>query len=201
MRSEPVSEVLDRKAGDSSTNSDACVETAVPGASPGEKARHHIVVVGGGAAGLELVTRLGDRLGRRGRASVNLIECARSHLWKPLLHAVAAGSIDAGEYELNYLAQAHWHSFQYRFGEMVGIDRDAKEVKLAATFDEEGRQITPARTIGYDTLVIAIGLFARMMYRSLSLMHERALGGTPRALLALIARAFAHRVAPSVKLH
>jgi NADH dehydrogenase len=152
-----VSEVLDRKAGDSSTNSDACVETAVPGASPGEKALHRIVVVGGGAAGLELVTRLGDRLGRRGRASVNLIECARSHLWKPLLHAVAAGSIDAGEYELNYLAQAHWHSFQYRFGEMVGIDRDAKEVKLAATFDEEGRQITPARTIGYDTLVIAIG--------------------------------------------
>jgi NADH dehydrogenase len=88
---------------------------------------------------------------------VTLIESARTHLWKPLLHAVAAGRIDAGEYELNYLAQAHWHSFQYRFGEMVGIDRLTKEVKVAATFDEEGRQITPARTIGYDTLVIAIG--------------------------------------------
>jgi NADH dehydrogenase len=85
-----------------------------------------------------------------------LIECARTHLWKPLLHAVAAGSIDAGEYELNYLAQAYWHSWQYRFGEMVGIDRVAKEVKLAAAFDEEGQQITPARTIAYDTLVIAI---------------------------------------------
>jgi NADH dehydrogenase len=152
-----VLEVLDRKAGHGSTKSDRRDEIAISGASPGKETLHRIVVVGGGAAGLELVTRLGDRLGRRGRASVTLIECARTHLWKPLLHAVAAGSIDPGEYELNYLAQAHWHSFQYRFGEMVGIDRVAKEVKLAAAFDEEGQQITPARTIGYDTLVIAIG--------------------------------------------
>ena len=113
-------------------------------------------MVGGGAAGLELITRLCDRLGRRGRASVTLIECASTHHRKPLLHAVVAGSINAGEYELNYLAQAYWHSFQYRFGEMVGIDRVAKGVKLAAAFDEGGQQITPARTIAYDTLVIAI---------------------------------------------
>ena len=152
-----MSEVIDRKAGDGSTNSDRRDEIAISGASPGQETPHRIVVVGGGAAGLELVTRLGDRLGRRGRASVTLIERARTHLWKPLLHAVAAGSIDPGEYELNYLAQAHWHSFQYRFGELVGIDRVAKEVKLAAAFDEDGQQITPARTIGYDTLVIAIG--------------------------------------------
>jgi NADH dehydrogenase len=113
--------------------------------------------VGGGAAGLELVTWLGDRLGRPRRASVTLVECARAHLWKPLLHEVAAGSVDPGEYEVNYLAQAHWHGFHYRFGEMIGVDRSVKAVHLAATFDEEGRQITPPRSIGYDTLVIAIG--------------------------------------------
>ena len=107
--------------------------------------------------GFELVTRLGDRLGRRRRASVTLVECARTHLWKPLLHEVAAGSMDPGEYELNYLAQAHWHGFRYRFGEMIGLDRAVKEVHLAATFDDEGRQITPPRSVGYDTLVIAIG--------------------------------------------
>jgi NADH dehydrogenase len=118
---------------------------------------HRIVVVGGGAAGLELVTRLGDRLGRRRRASVTLVEDARTHLWKPLLHEVAAGSMDPSEYEVNYLAQAHWHGFRYRFGEMIGVDRQAKEVHIAATVDDEGRQITPPRSVGYDTLVIAIG--------------------------------------------
>jgi NADH dehydrogenase len=118
---------------------------------------HKIVVVGGGAAGLELVTRLGDRLGRRRRASVTLVECARTHVWKPLLHEVAAGSMDPGEHELNYLAQAHWHGFRYRLGEMIGLGRGLKEVHLGATFDDEGRQITPPRSVGYDTLIIAIG--------------------------------------------
>jgi NADH:quinone reductase (non-electrogenic) len=118
---------------------------------------HRIVVVGGGAAGLELVTQLGDRLGRRGRASVTLVERARTHLWKPLLHAVAAGSIDPGEYEVNYLAQAHWHGFRYRFGEMIGLDRAKREVRLGATVDEEGREITPPQSLGYDTLVVAVG--------------------------------------------
>jgi NADH dehydrogenase len=128
-----------------------------PDSAVDQEALHRIVVVGGGAAGLELVTRLGERLGRRGRARVMLVECARVHLWKPLLHAVAAGSMDPGIYEVDYLAQAHWHGFAYRFGEMIGLNRAAKEVRLAATFDEEGREITPPRSIRYDTLVIAIG--------------------------------------------
>src|ERR1700681_3772711 len=91
---------------------------------------HRIVVVGGGAAGLELVTRLGDKLGRHGKAEITLVERARTHLWKPLLHAVAAGSMDPAEHELNYLAQAHWHHFQYRYGEMTGLDRAKKQVRL-----------------------------------------------------------------------
>ena len=72
---------------------------------------HRIVVVGGGAAGLELVTRLGDQLGKRGLADIALIERSRTHLWKPLLHSVAAGSMDPSEHQLNYLAQGHWHHF------------------------------------------------------------------------------------------
>jgi NADH:ubiquinone reductase (H+-translocating) len=116
-----------------------------------------IVVVGGGAAGLELATRLGDTLGRKRQAAVVLVERARTHLWKPLLHEVAAGSMDVDEHELDYLAQAHWHHFQYRYGEMIGLDRARKEVLLAPTYDEEGREITPRRSVRYDTLVIAIG--------------------------------------------
>jgi len=153
-----MADVVHRQAGELRP-ADPLSETAtlpVPG-SPGDGGLHRVVVVGGGAAGLELVTRLGDRLGRRRRASITLVDSARNHLWKPLLHTVAAGSIDPGEYEVNYLAQAHWHGFRYRFGEMIGLDRVRREVRLAATFDDEGRQITPARSVGYDTLVIAIG--------------------------------------------
>ena len=152
-----MSEVVDRQADRVTAHVDLNPET-VPsrtGAGSDSENLHRIVVVGGGAAGLELVTQLGDRLGRRSRAAVTLVECARTHLWKPLLHAVAAGSLDPGEYEVNYLAQAHWHGFRYHYGEMVGLDRAAKEVHLGATVDDEGRQISPARSIGYDTLVIA----------------------------------------------
>jgi NADH:ubiquinone reductase (H+-translocating) len=118
---------------------------------------HRIVVVGGGAAGLELVTRLGDTLGKRGAADISLIERGRTHVWKPLLHMIAAGSMDPSEHQLNYLAQGHWHHFRYHFGELTGLDRTRKMVKIAATFDEEGRQIALPREIPYDTLVIAIG--------------------------------------------
>ncbi len=120
-------------------------------------ALHRIVIVGGGAGGLELATRLGDTLGRRRRAEITLVDRARTHLWKPLLHSVAAGSIDFDALALDYLAQAHWHHFLYRYGELVGLDRARKEIQLGATFDEDGIEITPARSLGYDTLVIAIG--------------------------------------------
>ena len=154
-----MAEVVDLRPDPEAKRADMRPETGAPRESErvGGATLHRIVVVGGGAAGLELVTHLGDRLGRRARASVTLVESARTHLWKPLLHAVAAGSIDPGEYEVNYLAQAHWHGFHYRSGEMIGLDRARKEVRLAATFDDEGRQITPPRSVGYDTLVIAIG--------------------------------------------
>ena len=65
--------------------------------------------------------------------------------------------MDVDEHDLDYLAQAHWHGFRYRFGEMIGLDRANKRVRLAATFDEEGRPITPERSFPYDTLVVAIG--------------------------------------------
>jgi len=118
---------------------------------------HRIVVAGGGAGGLELVTKLGDTLGKSGRATVKLVERSRTHIWKPLLHSVAAGSLRRSQHELNYLAQAHWHNFIYRYGEVVGVDRAAKQLQLAEMLDEEGRQITPATSLPYDTLIMAIG--------------------------------------------
>lgn len=119
--------------------------------------RPHIVVAGGGAGGLELVTRLGDTLGKRGEARVTLVDRSRTHLWKPLLHAVAAGSLRRSQHELNYLAQAQWHHFDYTFAEVVGLDREARQLRLGAMLDEDGREITPARRLDYDLLVMALG--------------------------------------------
>src|SRR5688572_25773929 len=119
---------------------------------------HRIVIVGGGAGGLELATRLGDRLGRRRRARVTLVDSGRTHLWKPLLHEVAAGSMDLYEHDLDYLAQARWHHFEFQLGRMDGLDRKRRAIRIAPTLDETtGEELIPRREISYDTLVIAVG--------------------------------------------
>ncbi|WP_409279465.1 NAD(P)/FAD-dependent oxidoreductase [Pseudomonas defluvii] len=118
---------------------------------------HRIVIVGGGAGGLELATRLGKTLGKRGIAQITLVDANLTHIWKPLLHEVAAGSLNTSEDELNYVAQAKWNHFQFQLGRMSGLDRTDKQIQLAATLDEDGRELLPARTLGYDTLVIAVG--------------------------------------------
>ncbi|KAA3621690.1 MAG: NAD(P)/FAD-dependent oxidoreductase [Proteobacteria bacterium] len=118
---------------------------------------HRIVVVGGGAGGLELATRLGNKLGKKGRAVVTLVDSTWTHMWKPLLHEVAAGTLDVHEDELEYLAQAHTHGFRFRLGRMCGLDREAREIAISATLDEDGAQVVPERRVPYDTLVLAVG--------------------------------------------
>jgi len=125
--------------------------------SDATKKMHKIVIVGGGAGGLELATQLGNKLGKKGKAEITLVDRSRTHIWKPLLHEIAAGSMDTGRHELPYQAQGHWHGFRYRYGEMIGLDRANKRVHLGATYDEDGREITPDRWFPYDTLVIAVG--------------------------------------------
>ena len=116
-----------------------------------------IVIVGGGAGGLALATQLGKRLGRKGLAEITLIDSARTHVWKPLLHQLAAGSFDTHAEEIEYLAQARWNHFKFRLGTLTGLDRAAKVVQLAASYDDSGQEITPATDLPYDTLVIAVG--------------------------------------------
>ncbi len=76
----------------------------------------NIVVVGGGAGGLELATRLGRKLGKKKRANITLVDSNMTHIWKPLLHEVAAGSLNATEEELNYVAQGKWNNFNFQLG-------------------------------------------------------------------------------------
>ena len=116
-----------------------------------------VVIVGGGAGGLELATKLGERFGRKGRATVTLVDRNRTHLWKPLLHEVAAGSMDLHHNQLDYLAQARWHGFTFTLGPLTGLDRQAKRITVGRVTDDEGREILPERTVAYDLLVVAIG--------------------------------------------
>lgn len=117
---------------------------------------HKIVIVGGGASGLELATHLGRKLGKSGKAEITLIDASSTHIWKPLLHEVAAGTLDSAE-EIEYLAQAHRNHFRFCLGRMEGLNRQAKEIVVSPTLNDTGEELIPRRTFAYDTLVFAIG--------------------------------------------
>ncbi len=119
--------------------------------------QRNIVVVGGGAGGLELVTRLGDRFRKRDDIQVTLVDRNHSHLWKPLLHEVAAGTLNSSDDELSYLAQSHWHHFRFRLGALKSVDRRARTLTIAASMAEDGTEYLPERVLSWDILVIAIG--------------------------------------------
>ncbi|CAM3603892.1 MULTISPECIES: NAD(P)/FAD-dependent oxidoreductase [Rahnella] len=116
-----------------------------------------IVIIGGGAGGLELATSLGHKLGRKKKAEIILVDRNHSHLWKPLLHEVATGSLDDGVDALSYLAHARNHGFTFQIGSLTDIDRDSQTIKLAEICDENGELLVPVRDIAYDTLVMALG--------------------------------------------
>lgn len=116
-----------------------------------------IVIVGGGAGGLELATKFGRTLGRKGRAEVTLVDRKASHLWKPLLHEVATGSLDEGVDAISYRAHAKNHSFDFQMGSLCDINRERKFITLAEIKDEHNEVLIPTREIEYDYLILAIG--------------------------------------------
>lgn len=118
---------------------------------------HRVVIVGGGAGGLELATKLGNTLGKKKIAEIILIDAKKTHVWKPLLHEIAAGSLNPDKDELEYLAQAHWHHFKFRYGRVNQVDSQNKTVSIEPTYDIDGTEIIPLRKIKYDTLVLSVG--------------------------------------------
>jgi NADH dehydrogenase len=125
--------------------------------TPAQSTLPRIVIIGGGAGGLELVTRLGHRFGRK-RAQITLVDRNPSHLWKPRLHEVAAGLIGSGDDETNYLAHGCVHGFDFALGSLLAIDPEAKTVTLDHVLSpESGTEVLGERTLPYDTLVLALG--------------------------------------------
>lgn len=168
---------------------------ASPGATDSPGNPHRIVIVGGGAGGLELAARLGDDLGRRRKAEIILVDAVLTHLWKPLLHEVAAGTLGLQENELDFLQQARRHHFRFHLGRLETVDRARRQIWLAPLVNEEALEIAPRRPLAYDTLVIAIGAVendfgtpgVRLYAHSLNNQEEAE--RFHRRLLALCARA------------
>ncbi|NYD90129.1 NAD(P)/FAD-dependent oxidoreductase [Sphingomonas melonis] len=115
-----------------------------------------IVIVGGGAAGLELATRLGARYGRKAH-DIIVVDRNRTHIWKPLLHEVATGSLDANMDEVGYRSHCHRWGYRFFYGTLDSIDRTARQVRLAPVYDDQGREVIAAHAIRYDYLVLAYG--------------------------------------------
>ena len=115
-----------------------------------------IVVVGGGAAGLELATRLGAHFGRE-HFDIILVEKSRTHIWKPLLHEVAAGALDANLDEVGYRSHGHAWGYRFFYGTLEGVDRENRQVLIAPIVDEDGTEIMGRHRIRYDYLVLAVG--------------------------------------------
>lgn len=116
-----------------------------------------ILIVGGGVAGLSLATRLGKSMGKHGKARITLIDKSFSHVWKPMLHCFASGTMQNENDRINFISQASGHNFEFWPGEVVSIDRVRQEVVLSPLCAADGTVVLESRTIKYDTIVIAIG--------------------------------------------
>ena len=109
-----------------------------------------IIIIGGGAGGLELATDLGDKLGKTDKAQITLVDKNSYHLWKPLLHEVATGVLDEQVDNIYYASQGQQHNFEFTQGTFTDLDRDSKQITVINHNDE-------SISIDYDILVIAIG--------------------------------------------
>ena len=118
---------------------------------------YDIVVVGGGAGGLELAAQLGRKLGKDGRERVLLVDAMPFHIWKPTLHEVAAGTLDAHQEGLSYTVLARRNGFSFVMGKFTGLDAAAKTITLAALHNKEGDEVVPQRIVSYQKLVLAVG--------------------------------------------
>ncbi|MES2016890.1 MAG: NAD(P)/FAD-dependent oxidoreductase [Pseudomonadota bacterium] len=116
--------------------------------------RGNIVIVGGGAGGLELASRLGRTLGP---ASVTLVDCRLFHVWKPSLHEVAAGTLDLHQEGLSYQMLAHDNGFTFVYGPLTGLDAAAHTLTVGAVRDLDGDVLLAERSVDFTSLVIAVG--------------------------------------------
>ena len=141
-------------------------------------AAHRVVIIGGGAGGLELAAKLGRRFGPE---HVLLVDKDGGHIWKPSLHEVAAGTLDIHREGLSYFMLAKDRGFTFIFGELESLDRETHELALKPVFSNEGQEVFPARTLHYDTLILAVGSKSNFFGTPGAAEHAIALDSTAEA--------------------
>lgn len=116
----------------------------------------NIVIVGGGAGGLELAVGLSKKY-RKSNIQVTLVDREKTHMWKPHLHEVAAGILDSHAEQVAYLNVASRFGFNFVWGNMQALDKEKKSITLAPMLNAQGIELLPARELAYDYLVMAVG--------------------------------------------
>ncbi|MEM7294165.1 MAG: FAD-dependent oxidoreductase, partial [Pseudomonadota bacterium] len=119
--------------------------------------KEKIIVIGGGAGGLELTARLARKLRRDKSVEVLLIDRNPTHIWKPLFHEVATGSMNSYHDEASYLMLAKKHKFSFLLGEVVNIDSASKTVRVAPLIGDDGVELIAERVLHFDQLIVAVG--------------------------------------------
>ena len=108
---------------------------------PRDDPRPHVVIVGGGFAGLAAARRL-----RRAPVRVTLIDRRNFHLFQPLLYQVATGGLSPANIASPLRrVVGRQRNCRVVLGEVVDIDAGSRTVRL-----EDGE-------MGYDTLILATG--------------------------------------------
>jgi NADH:quinone reductase (non-electrogenic) len=110
--------------------------------------RHHVVVVGGGFAGINAVKRLRDV-----DVDVTLVDRRNFHLFQPLTYQVATGALAPGDiaYPLRSLF-ASAPNVRVVLGRVTGFDLERRSVLLASVAG-----VPVAASLSYDTLIVATG--------------------------------------------
>ncbi|WBS05396.1 NAD(P)/FAD-dependent oxidoreductase [Pseudoduganella sp. SL102] len=159
------------------------------------------VIVGGGAGGLELACKLGRKLGP---GKVTLVDSRLYHIWKPSLHEVAAGTLDIHAEGLSYQMLAHDNGFTYVYGALEALDAQACTITVSPIETPAGETVLPARTIGYASLVLAVGSTSNYFGVPGAAEHTISLNGTEDAerfrltLLKLLAKAATEKAGQGV---
>ncbi|UXB19715.1 NAD(P)/FAD-dependent oxidoreductase [Stenotrophomonas maltophilia] len=102
----------------------------------------HLVVVGGGFAGLWATRALA-----RERIRITLVDRRNHHLFQPLLYQVATAGLSAPDIAapLRHIL-GHQRNVEVRLGEVVAIDKQSRQIRMA-----------DGSTLDYDSLLLATG--------------------------------------------